>query len=92
MKTFEELHPDTAAYITTNNLQTSVYQRYDNGELAEQWEKVDGIWKDVSRRAILEEQIRKEKEALEELKSEYDELYDAIQWFYDQQIDKIDKT
>ena len=65
MKTFEQLHPETAAYIAKNKLQTSTYQRYVNSELVEQWEKVDGVWKDVSRRAILEEQIKKEKEALE---------------------------
>lgn len=34
--------------------------------------------------------LEKEKQALEDLKSEYDELYDAIQWYFDKQIDDID--
>lgn len=36
------------------------------------------------------EALEKTKEALEEQKNEYDELYDAIQWFYDKKLDGLD--
>ena len=34
--------------------------------------------------------LEKEKKALEDLRNQYDELHDAIIWYYDQQIEKID--
>lgn len=34
--------------------------------------------------------LEKEKSKLEDIKAEYDLLYDAIMWFYDKQIEKID--
>lgn len=34
--------------------------------------------------------LEKEKSKLEDIKAEYDLLYDAVMWFYDKQIEKID--
>ena len=34
--------------------------------------------------------LEKEKSKLEDIKAEYDFLYDAVMWFYDKQIEKID--
>lgn len=63
-RTFEELHPDTYEYIKANNLQTTVYQYSIGGELVEQWEKIDGVWRDVSKRALLEKEIEDARENL----------------------------
>ncbi len=38
------------------------------------------------------EALERNKEALKEQKSEMEELHDAVQWFYDKKIDKIDDT
>ncbi len=38
------------------------------------------------------EALQKQKEALEDSKKELEDVYNAVQWFYDKQIDSIDKS
>ena len=52
-KTFEELHPDLVAIIEERGYCTSVYERYEFGELKEYWERDnDGVWHNRTQREL----------------------------------------